>query len=272
VEPPCPAVPGVPPAPARARPGWVVSAAAVGGGDDRLHGPFDDGDDVYGDHYGYDEFRKSSNDIGPTAGTTPAGAEARRAAPPRAAQAPKKAQQTSGAGAGPMFQIALAIAGRHDRVAVSRPRPSCPSRALYQTSLVCADDVLPRGLQRPDGDGPPEPRDENRTNVKLANVRPMIHAVIAMEETATSTSTTASPAWASRPRFQNIKGGRVSPVWLDHHPAVRQERLPRSPPSGPSPQDQRAVLEHKPSSRCRRSRSSWGYLNIHPTSRLAPTA
>jgi len=81
---------------------------------------------------------------------------------------------------------------------------------LYQTSLVCADDVLPEGCTDQTAMARLT-KDENRTNVKLADVPPaMIHAVIAMEDRDFYEHDGVNPLGIARAAFQNIKGGGVS--------------------------------------------------------------
>ena len=82
--------------------------------------------------------------------------------------------------------------------------------ANFQTSLICADDVGPEGCN----DSTAMARllkDEDRTNVKLANIPPaVINAVLAMEDRDFYEHDGVNPMGIARAAFQNIKGGGVS--------------------------------------------------------------
>jgi penicillin-binding protein 1A len=82
--------------------------------------------------------------------------------------------------------------------------------ANFQTSLICADDVGPEGCN----DSTAMARllkDEDRTNVKLADIPPaVINAVLAMEDRDFYEHDGVNPMGIARAAFQNIKGGGVS--------------------------------------------------------------
>src|SRR5262245_17586976 len=172
-----------------------------GGGGGDPFGPFDEDDD-FGDHDGYDDFDDFE-------------VPAHRGGGPRgpARPAPRKPRKRSivWRWRRPLFLIALAMLAGMTGVAVVFAQTELPQiDDLYQTSLVCADDVTPEGCTDQTAMARLT-KDENRTNVKLADVPPaMIHAVIAMEDRDFYEHDGVNPLGIARAAFQNIKGGGVS--------------------------------------------------------------
>jgi membrane peptidoglycan carboxypeptidase len=111
----------------------------------------------------------------------------------------------------PLFLIALAMLAGMTGVAVVFAQTELPEfDARYQTSLVCADDVLPEGCNETTAMARLL-KDEDRTNVALANIPPaLINAVIAMEDRDFFEHDGVNPLGIARAAFQNIKGGGVS--------------------------------------------------------------
>ena len=191
--------PGRPGGPGRRPPGYGGGGGGGGngpGGPDDPFFPFDD------DGYGYGEDGLGYEPSAPRGGG-PRG--------PR--PAPEKARKRSivWRWRRPLFLIGLAMLAGMTGVAVVFAQTELPEiNANYQTSLVCADDVGPEGCTNSTAMARLL-KDEDRTNVKLADIPPaVINAVLAMEDRDFFEHDGVNPMGIARAAFQNIKGGGVS--------------------------------------------------------------
>jgi penicillin-binding protein 1A len=181
--------------------GYGGGRGGGGGGDDGPDDPYVpfDGDDDYDDDFEYEA--PAERPGGPRG---PGG-------PTRTAPRKPRKRSIIWRWRRPLFLIALAMLAGMTGVAVVFAQTELPEiDALYQTSLVCADDVLPEGCTEETAMARLV-KDENRTNVKLEGIPPaLVNAVIAMEDRDFFEHDGVNPVGIARAAFQNLKGGAVS--------------------------------------------------------------